>query len=491
MAGKEYITTIGLEVHVELKTDSKMFCSCKNDPDNLSPNSNICPICMGHPGTLPVINQDAVLSVIKAGLAMNCEVSVKSKFDRKNYFYPDLPKGYQISQYDLPLCKNGYLMINGERIRIKRIHLEEDTAKLIHASKETLIDYNRAGVPLMELVTEPDINNPENIKYFAQELQNILRYLMISNADMEKGQMRVEVNISVSDNDILGNKVEIKNIGTISGAVDSANYEIKRQIEALEKGQKIIQETRGWDGIKKQTFSQRIKEGEADYRYFPEPDLPILDLSIFDIQKMKQDLPELPRQKRERFIREYGMSEKEAQVFVNDRQISEYFEKIVSELLSWSKDKNLENDFQKLTKLAVNYLLSDFKGLLAKNSFKDDQEYPITPENFAELITLIYSPESPVTSSQSAKMILVKMFYEKKDPSHIVDDLGLKNQFNEDQIFELAEKIIKNNPKAVADYKSGQENAAMFLVGQLMKEMQGRVRPDVATQAIVKALKES
>lgn len=488
MAEKEYIPTIGLEVHVELKTDSKMFCSCKNDPDNKNPNLNVCPVCMGHPGTLPTINKEAVLSVIKAGLAMDCEIASQSKFDRKNYFYPDLPKGYQISQYDKPLCKNGYLMINGEKVRIKRIHLEEDTGKLMHNGKETLIDYNRAGVPLMELVTEPDINNVENIKYFAQELQNILRYLGISDADMEKGQMRVEVNISVSKNEILGQKVEIKNIGTISGAVDSANYEIKRQSELLDKGEEIIGETRGWDGIKQRTVSQRIKEGEADYRYFPEPDLPELALKDFAVDKLRNELPELPRQKRERFLQEFRLSEKESEIFINDRQLSDYFEKVISEIKSWAQDKGLEDGVDNMTRLAYNYITSDFKGLLGQNVSKDDNTYPITPENFAELIALIHKNE---ISSKIAKSILPEMFKTGADPSHIINDLGLSQVSNADEIFEIAKKVVANNPKPVADYKAGQKNAVMFLVGQLMKECKGRAKPDIAKQMIEKALEES
>jgi aspartyl-tRNA(Asn)/glutamyl-tRNA(Gln) amidotransferase subunit B len=488
MEHKNYLPTIGLEIHVELKTDSKMFCSCKNDPDNKNPNANICPVCMGHPGTLPTINNDAVISVIKAGLAMDCEIANQSKFDRKNYFYPDLPKGYQISQYDLPLCKNGYLMINGEKIRIKRIHLEEDTGKLIHNKTETLVDYNRAGVPLMELVTEPDINKVENIKYFAQELQNILRYLGISNADMEKGQMRVEVNISVSENEILGQKVEIKNIGTISGAVDSANYEIKRQTKALEDGENILGETRGWDAVKQRTVSQRVKEGEADYRYFPEPDLPLLDLHDFEIAKLKSELPELPRQKRDRFLTEFGLNQKESEIFINDRQLSDYFEKVVSELKSWANDKGLEEGIDNMTRLAYNYITSDFKGLLGANILKDDNTYPITPENFAELISLIHKNE---ISSKIAKAILPEMFKTGVDPSHIINDLELSQVSNTDEIFEIAKNVIANNPKPVADYKAGQQNAVMFLVGQLMKETKGRAKPDIARESIIKALKES
>jgi len=267
-----------LEIHSELKTESKMFCSCLNDPNEKTPNINICPICTAHPGTLPVINKEAVKKVIKTGLALNCEISKQSKFDRKNYFYPDLPKAYQISQYDMPLCQKGFLKINNTKIRITRIHLEEDTARLIHPSGKdySLVDFNRAGIPLMELVTEPDIHSAREARKFAEELQLILRYLGVSNADMEKGEMRVEANISLSKNEKLGTKVEIKNLNSFRSVEKGINYEIGRQIEILDKKEKVIQETRGWHDTKQITFSQREKEEAHDYRYFPEPDLPVL-----------------------------------------------------------------------------------------------------------------------------------------------------------------------------------------------------------------------
>jgi len=271
-----YFPTIGLEIHAELKTESKMFCSCPNDPDEKIANTNICPICLGHPGTLPVINKEAVKKVIKTGLTLNCQVRGKSRFDRKNYFYPDLPKGYQISQYDLPLTEEGYLEINGRKIRIRRVHLEEDTARLIHPEDKdySLVDFNRAGVPLMELVTEPDIHLAQEARKFAEELQLILRYLDVSNADMEKGQMRVEVNISLSQSRNLGTKVEIKNLNSFKSVEKGIEYEISRQAEILEGGGQVVQETRGWHDLKQVTMSQRTKEEAHDYRYFPEPDLP-------------------------------------------------------------------------------------------------------------------------------------------------------------------------------------------------------------------------
>src|SRR3989344_6822214 len=270
-----YKPTIGLEIHAELKTNSKMFCSCKNDPDEKRPNFNICPICAGHPGTLPVANEEAIKKVIKAGLALNCQIAEDSKFDRKNYFYPDLPKGYQISQYDKPLCENGYLIIDGRKIRIRRIHLEEDTGSLLHpdGADYSLVNLNRAGVPLMELVTEPDITSGKEARKFAEELRTIFRYLKVSDADMEKGLMRVEVNISVSKTKKFGTKVEIKNLNSFKVVEKAIDFEIARQQEVLESGEEVVQETRGWHDKKEITFSQRQKESAHDYRYFPEPDL--------------------------------------------------------------------------------------------------------------------------------------------------------------------------------------------------------------------------
>jgi len=271
-----YAPVIGLEIHVELKTKSKMFCSCENNPFEGDANSNVCPVCMAHPGSLPVINEEAVKKVIKTGLALNCQIAQESKFDRKNYFYPDLPKGYQISQYDKPFCKKGFLNINGKKIRITRVHLEEDTGKLLHpqGADYSLVDFNRAGVPLMELVTEPDLHSAKEARKFAEELQLIIRYLGVSNADMEKGQLRVEVNISLSKNKEMGTKVEIKNLNSFRIVEKAIDYETERQAEVLDSGKKVVQETRGWDEKKGITVSQREKEEAHDYRYFPEPDLP-------------------------------------------------------------------------------------------------------------------------------------------------------------------------------------------------------------------------
>ena len=333
----KYIPIMGLEIHVELDTKSKMFCSCPNNPNERHPNTLICPVCLGHPGVLPVINQEAVKKTIKTGLALNCQIPATSKFDRKNYFYPDLPKGYQISQLYQPLCKKGFLDIPENRqkfarIRIREVHLEEDVGRLIHKKDYSLVDFNRAGVPLMELVTEPDISSAKEARRFAEELHLIMHYLDVSDADMEKGQMRVEVNISLSkEKGILGTKVEIKNLNSFRAVEKAIEYEIERQTKILNSGKKVIQETRGWDDESEVTLVQREKEEAHDYRYFPEPDLPILHLTGEFIQEIRAQIPELPQQKRERLRREYNLLEKEAEIFVQNKDLGEYCEKVVSE----------------------------------------------------------------------------------------------------------------------------------------------------------------
>jgi len=485
--------TIGLEIHVELDTKSKMFCSCPNDPNERHPNINICPVCMGHPGVLPVINEEAVKKTIKVGLALNCHISSYSKFDRKSYFYPDLPKGYQISQFYIPLCKNGYLEINGKKIRIREIHLEEDTGKLIHDEKGrySLVDFNRAGIPLMELVTEPDLKSAKEARKFAQELQLILRYLNVSGADMEKGQMRVEANVSVSKGDKLGTKVEIKNLNSFRSLEKGIEYEIQRQINVLKSGREVIQETRGWYEDKEVTESQREKEYSHDYRYFPEPDLPPLLITQEYLQELKAEIPELPSRRRERFKKEYGLEEKEVEVFIKNKDLGEYFEKVVSELKNWTKSvefkrklSNLEE--RKLIKLCANYILCDLQGLLKKAEITGE-DFLITPENFAEFITMIYEDR---ISSRIAKVVLAEMFKTGADPSHIIKEKKLIQIRDLDEIQRLAQKILSVNQKAVQDYQSGKTNALQFLIGQLMRETSGKVDPQKAEEVFKKLLQK-
>ncbi len=478
----EYQPTIGLEIHVELDTKSKMFCSCKNDPDERHPNVNICPVCMGHPGTLPVINQEAVKKVIKTGLTLNCQIPEYSKFDRKNYFYPDLPKGYQISQLYQPFCKKGFLEIDGRKIRIREIHLEEDTGRLVHpeGADYSLVDFNRAGIPLMELVTEPDLKSAQETKRFAEELQLILRYLSVSDANMEKGQFRVEANISLSKTKKLGTKVEIKNLNSFWSVEKALNYEIERQTKILKAGKEIGQETRGWDVVKEITVSQREKEEAHDYRYFPEPDLPPLHISQELISEVKAEIPELPQKRKKRFKKEYNLKELEIEVFVRNKDLGEYFEKVVSEFDPRLPHKQILG----LIKLASNYLITDLQGLL-KGVQVSGEDFLITPENFAEFIGLIYEGK---ISSKIAKIVLQEMFSAGADPSHIIEEKELVQLTDEIEITKIIEEILKQNQKAVDDFRKGKTNVFQFLIGQVMNKTRGKANPELVNKILKERL---
>jgi len=459
-----------------------MFCSCVNDSDAENPNVNICPVCLGHPGTLPTINEKAVKKVIRAGKALDCEIADFSRFDRKNYFYPDLPKGYQISQHEFPLCKNGKLKINGKEIGINRIHLEEDTGSLIHEKGVSLVDFNRSGVPLMELVTEPDISSGKEAKEFAEELQLILKYLDVSDADMEKGQMRIEVNISLSeDGEELGTKVEIKNLNSFKVVEQAVDYEIKRQTEVLESGGKIKQETRGWREDSQKTVSQRAKEEAHDYRYFPEPDLPPLDLTEAPFKKEEiTSGSELPQNRRERFKKEYKI---EKELFITDKSLGDYFEKVISEGLDWLKNKKSgvdEKEKEEFISLCCNYILSDLQGLLEGGSI-ESEDFKITPENFAELIVLIHTEE---ISSKIAKKVLKEMLETGGDPSQIIKEKDLKQVKDEGKLEEIIEEVIKENEEAVEDLKSGKKEAKQYLIGQVMAKTRGKADPEAVNKII-------
>ena len=493
-----YQPTIGLEIHTELKTRTKMFCDSLNNPDEKRPNTNVCPICMGHPGVLPVINKAAVDSVVKVGLALNSKIATFSKFDRKNYFYPDLPKGYQISQYDLPLCQGGYLEINNplrqgssearKKINITRVHLEEDTGKLIHnTGGDTMVDFNRAGVPLMELVTEPDITSGKEASTFAEELQLIFRYLGISDADMEKGQMRIEVNLSVAPEGQRGTKIEVKNLNSFRSVERAIDYEIERQNKLLEKGEKIVQETRGWDETKQATVSQRFKEEAQDYRYLPEPDLPPLTFKSEDIVNLRTTLSELPQAKHQRFITQFNLTSGDVGTLIANKELASYFENIISELEEWFKEENQNLNTierQKLYKLVVNYLITDLQKLLYENKTPISQ-LKITPENFAEYVKMIY--QSKITS-RVAKDILLKMFNTGADPSHLVEKAGLQQVSDESEIQKIIEEVVKDNPKPVEDYKNGKVESLKFLVGQVMRASKGKVNPVKAEELLKKIL---
>lgn len=467
-----YLPTIGLEIHVELKTKTKMFCSCRNDSEEAKPNVNVCPICLAHPGTLPVINREAVASVIRLGYALNGTIAGISHFDRKSYFYPDLPKGYQITQNDEPLVSGGIL----KGIRLRRVHLEEDTGRLLHAlpgqpeseSKATYVDYNRAGVPLMELVTEPDVKTAEEAVAFATELRLILRYLGISDADMEKGQMRVEANISVRkhEEDEWGTKVEVKNINSFRAVGLAIAFELERQERVLEEGGTVIQETRGWNDVLGRTESQRSKESAHDYRYFPEPDLPPLDTSAWDLAELKASIPELPEAKRNRFVEQYGVDRKTADTFVENRPLADYFESAASELAAYRPG----SDVQPL----VNYLTSDIRGILNARGM-EIAKLKIRPEHLARLVALIADGK---LSSRLAKDLLPKMADTGTDPEELMRDLGMAIVSDDESLRAVAREIIAANPKAVEDFGKGKSNALQFLVGQGMMKTKGQASPD-------------
>jgi aspartyl-tRNA(Asn)/glutamyl-tRNA(Gln) amidotransferase subunit B len=495
---KNYKPTIGLEIHVELNTKTKMFCDCLNDPGvptsvgiptavgKKKANNNICPVCTGQPGSLPVINKEAINSVIKAGLALNCKIAEKTYFERKNYFYPDLPKGYQISQYEAPICKDGKF----GNIRIQRIHLEEDTGKLIHGSslaikngkgKEghdfSLVDFNRAGVPLMELVTEPDMTSAVEVRRFAQELQLIFRYLGISDADMEKGQMRVEANISLD----MGTKVEIKNLNSFRAVERAIDYEIERQKDILEGNGKVVHETRGWNEMKQKTFSQRTKETSEDYRYFPEPDLPPLNILKKQIEDLKNEIPELPFARRQRFKKEYKISETAIETFVVYKKLGDFFEAAVSELQAWFKAGKIKTELDKLIKLSSNYIITEFPKFIPSTG-----EIRVSPENFAELIYLTFVGE---ISSSGAQTVLKEMFRAGTDPSQIIDKKKLKQVSDEGQLENIIEEVIKNNPQVIKDYKKGKKTAIQFLIGQVMRVSKGQANPKTVGRMLKKKLK--
>jgi aspartyl-tRNA(Asn)/glutamyl-tRNA(Gln) amidotransferase subunit B len=485
----KYEPVIGLEIHAALKTQTKMFCDSANDPDEKRANWNVCPICMGHPGTLPVINQEAVRKVILTGLALNCKIAHDTFFERKNYFYPDLPKGYQISQYQKPLCEHGEIEIESrnsnqelskKRIHITRVHLEEDAGRLQHdpSGDFSLVDYNRAGVPLMELVTEPDFKNGTEVRSFAEEYQQILKYTGASDADMEKGLMRVEVNISLTKADgSYGTKVEIKNLNSIRAAADSVDFEIKRQKELLESGKEVVAETRGWDENKHQTFSQRTKEEAHDYRYFPEPDLPPLHFEAADIELIKSTLPELPQQRRERFKSQYGLPDADVEIFTVDQDLGNYFEHVATEILGYARETSLRSELgdNKLLKLAANYLITEIR------KHGGVQDIKITPENFADLINRVSNKE---VSSSGAQTVLEEMFKTGDTPEHIIKQKDLGQVSDSSALDAVVDKVIADNVKAAEDYKKGKEASLKFLIGMAMRESKGKGNPQILEEII-------
>jgi len=464
---EEYEATIGLEIHAELKTRTKMFCNSKNDPDETKPNINICPICLAHPGTLPTINREAVKHVLRVGIALGAKLADYTEFDRKNYFYPDLPKGYQISQYEFPLVSGGAL----NDVAITRVHLEEDTASSIHDEDSgiTSIDYNRAGVPLMELVTEPVIKSAKEAGDFGRALQLLLRALGASDANMEKGQMRVEANVSVSKKGTRSTSyVEIKNLNSFKAMERAVAYEIERQKKLLEEGTSVIKETLGWDDNKQKTFPQRTKEGSADYRYFPDPDIPSLKLSEileFSPDHLRKDMPELPIERKERYMA-LGIKAEDADLYVRESNLGIFFEQL-SELI---KDK-------KTLQLASNYVLNDLVKIIrdqdARESKSDAgsiQSIPISAEYFKAIIEMIVEHE---ISSRSGKDLLALAVSDARDPRTIASEKKLFQATAVDDLSVIVQEVISQNPSVVADYKKGKGAALEFLVGQCMKALHG------------------
>ena len=443
-----YITTIGLEVHAELHTNSKMWCGCKNDPQADMPNINICEVCMAHPGTLPVPNKEAIRKVIQVGLAVGATIADFTEFDRKNYFYPDIPKGYQLSQYKLPIVSGG--SING--VELTRIHLEEDTAKSSHENGTTLVDYNRAGVPLMELVTEPVIHSAEQAGTFARELQRILRYVGASEANMEMGQMRIEANISVSqDPKKFGTKVEVKNINSFASVEGAIRYEVERHITLIEEGGAVVQETRGWDEGTLETFSQRKKENAHDYRYFPDPDLPKLYLSkLFDIEAMKKEVPEMPAERKIR-LTSLGLKEDVIDIIISDPVVAKYFDEVIN-----------GKDAPTVT-LASNYLVGDIFGLLKKENKEQLAENFPSVHSFTTLLDMIIKGE---LSSRGAKDLLPFMLDDKNcDVKKTAEEKGLIQKNDPELLKTIVAEVIAENPTQVADYKKcTRKGKAVFLV---------------------------
>lgn len=488
----KYIPVLGMEVHAELKTKSKMFCACENGRGlEKEPNTHICPVCTGQPGTLPVPNRVAIEYVQKAGLALGCTLRLDSKFDRKNYFYPDLPKGYQISQFDKPLCENGSMTIDGKVFRITRIHLEEDTGKLSHGRGGTCVDLNRAGVPLLELVTEPDFSSGKEARLFCQKLRQIFRYLDISDADMEKGQMRCEVNISLfreGDERLSGTKVEIKNLNSFRSVERAADFEILRQTEILESGKQVVQETRGWDDAAGRTVSQRAKESAHDYRYFPEPDIPKLIFSKEETERLRKSLPELPDSKEARFLEEFGLSLSDISSLVSERDVADYFERVASELLEKRSSGETSVDPKRLLKLAANYFLTELKRYVADRG-GDMRSVPVSAENYAEFVTIV--AEGKVNSSAAQRLLSEMMKGGDSDPSHIVDRLQLSQMSDEGALEEIVRLVLLDNEKSVTDYRNGKQNALQYLVGQTMKASKGRANPETARTFLLRFLEGS
>ncbi len=478
----QYETVIGLEVHVQLRTKTKIFCACSTE-FGASPNQNTCPVCLGLPGSLPVLNRRALELAIQTGLALNCEISGRIKFDRKNYFYPDLPKAYQISQYDMPVCGKGFLIVEmkkskdevvEKRVGITRAHLEEDAGKLLHegVTGGSWVDYNRAGTPLLEIVSEPDLRTPEEAFAYLTSLKSVLEYLNVSDCNMEEGSLRCDANISIRKFGAaqFGTKVEIKNMNSFRGVQKALEHERHRQEEALESGGKINQETRLWNESRGETVSMRSKEHAHDYRYFPEPDLVPFTVSEQEISTVKQKLPELPQARFERLKTRYALSPYDAQVLVAEKSLGDYFESCVGERIS--------------AKLASNWIQSELLGALSERKMNLNDS-TVKPKDLAGLIRLI---ESGTISGKIAKEVLPRMFETGKSAEAIVKDEGLVQVTDTKLLEETTERVVQANPKSVEDFRQGKKQALGFLVGQVMKETKGKANPKLINEILTKKL---
>lgn len=473
----KFDTVIGLEVHAELSTKTKIFCSCTTEFGGAA-NTHTCPVCLGLPGTLPVLNERVVEYCIRAGLALNCSIAEFSKMDRKNYFYPDLPKAYQISQYDLPLCRDGFLMLDsGKIIRVNRIHIEEDAGKLCHSAeleRYSLVDYNRAGVPLIEIVSAPDISTPEEAVEYLEKLRRILEYLEISDCKMEEGSLRCDVNISLkpAGAEKLGTKTELKNMNSFKALGRALAYEIKRQSELLAEGKAVTQETRKWDETKQRTLPMRSKEETHDYRYFPEPDLIPIELDRDYVAKIAESLPELPEEKRRRFIEDFGLPEYDADLITGSKQLADFFEAV--------------NERYYNPKAASNLIMGELLRLMGEKELKL-KDIPVKPDYLGDLLKLIDLEE---ISFSMGKKVFERMFLTGAPPEKVIKAEGFRQISDESELLTVINKVIKDNPQSVQDYLGGKEKAAGFLVGQIMRETKGQANPKAIKKLIIEELEK-
>lgn len=478
----KYKPIIGLEIHVQLSTKTKLFCSCSADVFDSEPNTHICPVCTGQPGALPVTSEEAIEYAVKAAYALNFEVHEYSRFDRKNYFYPDLPKGYQITQYFYPIATKGYLEIDVDgkkkKVRLRRLHIEEDAGKMIHEgdsmSAKSFVDFNRAGVPLIEIVTEPDIKSPKEARLFLEKLRSIVRYIGVSSGDMEKGALRCDANISVIDEETgkSSNRVEVKNMNSFKFVQRALEYEFERISQAMKNGEEIPQETRGWVTKDKKTISMRSKEEESDYRYFPEPDLPPVILSEEKLKKIRQSLPELPDEKKERFVKDYKLPEYDASVLTADKDLADFYEETVK---LTAKPKETSNWF--MTELLR---MMNEEGIEVK-------DLKVKPEHFKELFDMM---DAGKITKNIAKDVFKEVFKTGKSPSEIVKEKGLEVVADESEIERILKEAIEKNPKAVEQYKNGKKGIMGFFIGQVMRATSGKADPKVVQKIFRKLMGE-